>query len=1459
MSSGEEIRIGKDSGRVKVYARVRPLNKDELAKKTGCAVEVSEGNRKNMEVSTPKVYISRSEQFSASHRLHSNELSDEKNKEVFGKCNNPNGHGHNYGLEVVICGHVDAQTGMVMNICDLKRFIEKAVMEPLDHKNIDLDVPYFKDVVSTTENLAVFIWKQLKKTMDRPELLYEINLCDGKKRFEKSFQFDHVFSSSQSNEKICEKLSKPMVSSALEGFNGTLMAYGQTGTGKTYTLMAPDGLTHDIIHRVFERTKNDLTHEFKVTASYLQVYQEKIHDLLNINNKVELNIRESPKAGIYVENLTEYVVRSPSDALSLIAFGRRRLVFAETKMNRTSSRSHSVFQMTIEKTPKKKNLTESQTSKDTKAVKKSQKKPEEDVVELIGLADDVIVRGKIHLCDLAGSERLKKTLAAGERLSEAQCINSSLLELGNVIQALADNKKTHIPFRNSILTRLLQESLGGNCKTSLIVCLSPSITDLGETKSTLNFGSRAMKVTNTAYVNVEVDFKRLSDSLLLKLEEKELEIQQLRNEKNRLSMLQSSELLSRIDAISEESVNTIDAMKFSHDNQTAGLKDELRRLKEDISQKDEYIAKLEGELESFRNQQNKENEFATSTELMLEKLRQATVDHSDVEDRCSGFENSLMKIESILALKSEEELRTGKVMNKNAMNEECKHNTSSFGCQATLTISKDVSTQTYVGESGVGESDVLETRARLIDEGDDYLEKKVKELSSVEIRLFEEDEDSCMTNLITEADDMIRLIDEYANLDSEIAAIKSDIQSQSSQVVAQRDPSQCNDERNVSKDFIEFRESTGFSSSINARSDLKDTACPENCVIREDSPADGSEPAAQLIDFRAPESQPSGEIVSLKTRLFLLEEENFRLTKKVAVLEACSLNLTPNKYYNHRLAELLSCSGQTLSNGFPRPFLGSSNHAVMPTCLSTSPEMFCYGNSYQPMWNLQKPNNLDRRFKQQCFKMDDRLCCCQCCCLKFNMELPVSLANHSVVGLPCGCMNVSEDGGLLNCYGLKEKSSHFDRLLVLDRKCSAGKDSNRVAGADMMNMFENSMQGRGDLLTQGTGCDIMQETSQGTRGETRQGTRRETSQGTTGETSQGTMRETSQGTMRETNQGTRGETSQGAMRETSQGTMRETSQGTTRETSQGTIRETIRETSQGTMRETSQATMIETSPGAIQCAVYDKMQETVQDARQEMMEEIIEDAVEDLIQDTMHEIMHDSMQETLKDAKRNVVQIDEANNMLHHLTDEETDWFSCRDEVAGGTVTNGNNDKCVEHSEIDLASFGNNLQVLENYNKKDDLVQLGEDSDEELNRKLEIYNSEFKEKHSSVEKPNGLEYGKKTRVEYSKVMDEAAKCENALLEVKISRFDRDDLIYGDSFLSPRIKENSFDFDANEELSDCEKNITCCNEGTLKPSLGLDVNSASEDVIVKKSWSIVNWFLSKQQKKNKIKDVSVVIQ
>ena len=131
--------------------------------------------------SLPIVSITRRETFSSCHRLHSPFLNDDEKKKLYGKCNNPNGHGHNYVVLVTVKGPVDAHTGMVMNVHDLKHYMQMAIMDPLDHKNLDQDVPYFKTVVSTTENLAIFIWDQLQKVMEKPQLLHEVKILETEK------------------------------------------------------------------------------------------------------------------------------------------------------------------------------------------------------------------------------------------------------------------------------------------------------------------------------------------------------------------------------------------------------------------------------------------------------------------------------------------------------------------------------------------------------------------------------------------------------------------------------------------------------------------------------------------------------------------------------------------------------------------------------------------------------------------------------------------------------------------------------------------------------------------------------------------------------------------------------------------------------------------------------------------------------------------------------------------------------------------------------------------------------------------------------------------------------------------------------------------------------------------------------------------------------------------------------
>ena len=257
------------------------------------------------------------------------------------------------------------------------------------------------------------------------------------------FTFDHTFDMDASQQEVYEITAKPAVLSILEGYNSTIFAYGQTGTGKTYTM---EGFTYNssdtqrgIIPRSIEEIFNHIESfsspdtKFMVRASYLQIYNESISDLLK-PEKISLQIREDKKKGVFVEGLSEWAVRNPADIYTLLQRGASSRTTASTKMNDVSSRSHAVFMIVVEQ------LTILESGN------------EESVTQ--------IKVGKLNLVDLAGSERIRVTGATGRQLEESKKINKSLSALGNVIYALTDNKgRTHIPYRDSKVKKIFNAIL----------------------------------------------------------------------------------------------------------------------------------------------------------------------------------------------------------------------------------------------------------------------------------------------------------------------------------------------------------------------------------------------------------------------------------------------------------------------------------------------------------------------------------------------------------------------------------------------------------------------------------------------------------------------------------------------------------------------------------------------------------------------------------------------------------------------------------------------------------------------------------------------------------------------------------------------------------------------------------------------------------------------------------------
>lgn len=236
------------------------------------------------------------------------------------------------------------------------------------------------------------------------------------------------------------------------------------------------GIIPRMVRHVFSSIANSYENiEFRIKVSLTELYMEKLRDLLD-PNKIDLKIRSDKKRGVFIEDITEKYISSPEEVYQLIEVGRNSRAIAKTDMNDRSSRSHMIFILTI--------------SQDN-------------------TADLSAKTGKLYLVDLAGSEKISKTGAEGKVLDEAKKINTSLTTLGKVINALTDGKSTHIPYRESKLTRVLQESLGGNSKTSLIVTCSPHPNNLAETLSSLRFGISAKKIKNTPKINKEMTVAEL--------------------------------------------------------------------------------------------------------------------------------------------------------------------------------------------------------------------------------------------------------------------------------------------------------------------------------------------------------------------------------------------------------------------------------------------------------------------------------------------------------------------------------------------------------------------------------------------------------------------------------------------------------------------------------------------------------------------------------------------------------------------------------------------------------------------------------------------------------------------------------------------------------------------------------------------------------------------------------------
>ncbi|CAB1099228.1 unnamed protein product [Ectocarpus sp. CCAP 1310/34] len=293
--------------------------------------------------------------------------------------------------------------------------------------------------LTSSSGRALFVTYRIAEAKeDRGEIVVRNPRADAREP-PKSFFFDAVFGDRSAQERVYEVCGAPLVESVLQGYNGTIFAYGQTGAGKTHTMEGyPDppelrGIIPKSFEHIFDKIALADNVQYLVRASYLEIYNEEIRDLLSKDPKDKLELKENVDSGVYVKDLTTFVVKSAMEIDHVMQAGKKNRSVGSTMMNLTSSRSHSIFCIVVEC---------------------SQSDDRGDHIRV----------GKLNLVDLAGSERQSKTGATGDRLKEANKINLSLSALGNVISALVDGRSLHIPYRDSKLTRLLQDRYANRAK-----------------------------------------------------------------------------------------------------------------------------------------------------------------------------------------------------------------------------------------------------------------------------------------------------------------------------------------------------------------------------------------------------------------------------------------------------------------------------------------------------------------------------------------------------------------------------------------------------------------------------------------------------------------------------------------------------------------------------------------------------------------------------------------------------------------------------------------------------------------------------------------------------------------------------------------------------------------------------------------------------------------------------------
>ncbi|CAF1356233.1 unnamed protein product [Adineta ricciae] len=453
----------------------------------------------------------------------------------------------------------------------------------------------------------------------------------------KTFKYDFVFGPKTQQEELYETCIAPMLTNVFDGYNVTIFAYGQTGSGKTYTMTGGNilsigekdyGIVPRAVQTIFHTLQNRPDCRVTISASYLEIYKDDIIDLLDINDKA-LDVRDDAAGNTIVVGASEHTCHSVDDVVNLLKKGSTARHIGATQMNDESSRSHAIFTLHIEQRMREKNSS----SLMIQASFDGLMKPAQAAF------DESYLSAKLHFVDLAGSERVARTHNTGERFQESIRINSGLLALGNVVSALSDPKKRaggHIPYRDSKITRLLKDSLGGNAKTLMITCVSPCIVDLDESVNALQYAHRASQIRNKPIKNVDPNAQRFV--------EMQSEITYLREELQRQRSLLSRNGQVSSARRSNTTVNTGNSRRliqtaytcFQQLNECRELSDEQKQWIQtwmdavvNESSMDWYndlftcrITNLETALHTAQDELKSESEMRIQRDMIMDKLQE---------------------------------------------------------------------------------------------------------------------------------------------------------------------------------------------------------------------------------------------------------------------------------------------------------------------------------------------------------------------------------------------------------------------------------------------------------------------------------------------------------------------------------------------------------------------------------------------------------------------------------------------------------------------------------------------------------------------------------------------------------------------------------------------------------------------------------------------------------------------